>query len=67
MGQGEKGLRERKKVNKEMKNKSKENLKKSKISLFILKGEDGRTTVRSSRLIRDSETSSNENIKYQVG
>ena len=29
-------------------------------------GEDGKTTVRSSRLIRDQEGSSNENIKYQV-
>ena len=37
------------------------------IDLLDVKGEDGKTTVRSSRLILDSEGSSNENIKYQVG
>ncbi|XP_023349313.1 uncharacterized protein LOC111718056, partial [Eurytemora carolleeae] len=31
----------------------------------MFQGEDGKTTVRSSRLILDSEGSSNENIKYQ--
>ena len=36
------------------------------LSAVMFETDDGKTTSKSSRLVRDAETSSNENIRYQA-
>ena len=41
-------------------------LEEHKYSAVMFETEDGKTTSKASRLVKDSESSSNENIRYQV-